>query len=141
MATKIRKTWKVKSGGKVKQSGDEFIALDRAGNYIGFTASKTVAETMANTGRVCVATIDSACEISRWPLWNDAVDSGARVLVDDKNRQVISLGDSIFMIATDYRSGWVTELITDVELEERYYNKTDECYDLRVLTAGKFRLE
>lgn len=129
------------NGAKVVKDGREFNAYDGNGSFLGWTEDRKIAEYLAETGRVNSASIDHAGELSRWQMWNDGLDSKVRIMADTDGRQIMSLDDGMFMIASRDKSGWTTVIMDDSTFEDQYWDDATQSYDVRVLTEGQFRLE
>lgn len=137
-----KKRTKFTDGSKIVEEAGEFTAYDNKGNYLGFVADETVATRMAQSGRIGVATADVANPLALWAFWNDAVDGGARVMLSDDGYQIVAMTDSIFVRAKDDKHGWDVDVITDVELGERYWDEVYQAFRLTVVASGnKLRLE
>lgn len=130
-------------GGQVHRDEDCFDAFDAAGNFLGgLISSLENAEYAAQKGFVVRSQVDGVNELDLWPLWNEAVSHGARVLQDENGLQLIHLGDGVFMTARDDEHGWDVKLIDDTNVERDYWDATHECFALRIITkAAAFVLE
>jgi len=132
---------KAGNGEVVKNGPADFLAYDSSGNYLGFFGEEATAAVAAARGRPSIAHIDSASDLSLWVAWNDGLDSGARVMADQDDRQIMCFSDSIFLRAHDDRKSWIVEVLTDAEMSDEYWDDGQCTFDLRVLNDGKFRLE
>jgi hypothetical protein len=131
----------VAGGGEVHRSKYEFAAYDKDGHYLGFCADQDKAEAMAFSGSPNDMTLDVANELSLWVMWNDAVNGGARVMSDDDGYQIMALPNGVFMRAKDDGKEYETELLSDVEMEEQYWDEANQSYHLHVVAEGKLVLE
>lgn len=127
-------------GGSIIKQGEEFHAFDKNDRFLGWTNDEEEAEYMAYHGLTNSTCEESANQISLWMAWNDAVDSGTQVLEAPSGDQVMLLGDCIYMVAEV--DGACVELITDVEIGQRYADPNFPCVRmLKPVENGKaFRL-
>lgn len=119
-------------GGEIHRDSAGFTAFDSSGRYLGIAADQEDAEFMAQNGFVSVTTFDGCSRLSLWALWEDARNSGDRVMQSDDGAQVLHLLDSCFMVVAREPHDWGIEVITDVELEERFYDSDHQCFRLKV---------
>jgi hypothetical protein len=129
------------NGSEVQNNGVDFTAYDADGNYLGFHADQDKAEASAISGKPSIATIDNANDLALWLMWNDAIDSGARVLSDEEGWQIISLRDGIFMRAKADEGGYAVELLTDQDMQDHYWDNDSQTFNLSIVKNDKLRLE
>jgi hypothetical protein len=131
------------NGAEVHKDGDEFLAHDSAGHYLGFTADEEEAEHLAVNGYVNVPYLDYANELSLWLVWNDAVEcGGCRVMQAADGTQILALPNSIYMTAKRDEHGYAVELLAEDELYSRYgSNDFDSCLEVKVIDDGKLVLK
>src|SRR6266436_6694223 len=79
----------------VRRKGDTLFYCYKNNHSLGWTGDQKTAEIVAKNGYV--VTMEEASELSLWETWNDAVNSGATVLIDENQTQYMSLGFNIIM--------------------------------------------
>lgn len=124
-------------GGEIHRGkdGETFDAYDSAGTFLGWSTNQAEAEFMATKGFTATPTADPAGDLSLYVLWDDAVDSGTRVMVGDNGEQIIALSNSVLLVVTPDRQ---CEIITDVDLYDRYANdEFDSVVELATIPNDK----
>lgn len=115
-----------------------FSAFNKHGYYVGMHAECKVAEYLATKNRANV--LDECSELSLWPMWNDAVDSGSRVFRDDDGRQFIYLSNDVLMCASDDKHGYSAEIVQRMDFDQEFWDKQTDCYEIDIVEDDALKL-
>lgn len=131
------------NGSKIIDNGSEeifpFGVYGPKGHFLGNITTLKAAEEMGEKG--FVSYLDDCSDLSLWTMWNDAVDSGVRVLEEpDSKSQYLSMPDGVVMEAKNDEHGWSIRLLDDSELWTVYGDEEKNYLMLRI-AEKPFRLE